>query len=649
MLAVGALTIGAAGRAVAQAEVAAWGNVEGIRVQGQVVPFETSLCAVEPGGEEVARTAKERQRPRYTRSGPRRTVATRLGALFIEQGVEDTGPGTARLDVRFSADSVASAAGGYLCVDLPRAEYAGASVQVLGSTRGGRARLTFPAAAAGQRTELLRTTARGGIRITTPKRRLEITFTEPTEVVVRGDSRRGDDDYRIYLAVLPGPAEVGRAGESSFTLSASEEIDRTPMTMTLDASRPGRAWDGLGGNFRIQNPALDPKVIDYNLANLRLAWGRVEMPWRLWHPDESVDPAAAAPEQLNPRVRQSMEMARTLAQKGMPVIVSIWFPPQWAALGPIQNGPQAGGVWGNALNPAKTERIYQSIASYLLYLKQHYGVEAVMFSFNESDLGIDVRQTAQEHAELIKGLGAFLASRGLATKMLLGDTSDANPTDFIGPAMEDPATWHFIAGVSFHSWRGWSDELLTFWGEAAKKLNVPLLVGEGSTDAGAWRYPAIFSEPRFALEEIDLYTRMLALSQPKSILQWQLTADYSLLIGGGVLGDSGELRPTQRFWNLKQLAATPAGFFLPVGCERADVSCAALGDIANGTYTVHVVNNGAARPTTLSGIPAGVRELRVWVTDQARGMVEGPRIPVTDGTARFTLDPASFTTLMADR
>ena len=62
----------------------------------------------------------------------------------------------------------------------------------------------------------------------------------------------------------------------------------------LDPSRPGRAFDGLGGNFRLQNPDIDPAVIRYNLENMRVAWGRVEMPWRSWHPDENVDPLAEA-------------------------------------------------------------------------------------------------------------------------------------------------------------------------------------------------------------------------------------------------------------------------------------------------------------------------------------------------------------------
>ncbi|MDB4883918.1 MAG: hypothetical protein JWL95_2684 [Gemmatimonadetes bacterium] len=343
-----------------------------------------------------------------------------------------------------------------------------------------------------------------------------------------------------------------------------------------------------------------------------------------------------------------MEMARTMGRKGAPVVVSAWFPPQWAVIGPLPvGGALVNGRRGNPLDPAKTERIYASLTSYLLYLRQHYGVEAAMFSFNESDLGIDVRQTPQEHDALIKGLGAYMKSKGLATKLLLGDVSDATPTWFIEPAMRDSAAWPYIGAVSYHSWRGWSDSLLTFWSDAAKRIGVPLLVGEGSTDAGAYRYPLIFQEPDMALYEIELYVRMLALSQPKSILQWQLTSDYSLLAGGGVFGDTTALRPTQRFWNLKQLASTPEQLsHLPIKCGDG-VSCAALGDARTGRYAVHLVNTGAWRPAELTGLPRGVTSLRIWTTDARRTMREGPRIPVSGGRARFRLDAASFVTVVA--
>jgi hypothetical protein len=329
----------------------------------------------------------------------------------------------------------------------------------------------------------------------------------------------------------------------------------------------------------------------------------------------------------------------------VPVVVSAWFPPAWAVLGEVRSR-HPDGAFGNPLNPAKMEQIYASLTGYLSYLKAHYGVEAVLFSFNESDLGIDVRQTAEEHRQLIKGLGAYLAAHGLATRMLLGDNSDATTTDFLRPVLADSAAWPYVGAVSFHSWRGWSDALLTFWGDAAKRLNVPLLVGEGSTDAAAWNYPDVFREPSFAMEEINLYVRILALAEPRSILQWQLTGDYAILTGGGVYGTEGPLRPTQRFWNLKQLASTPAGAFaLPVSCGSGAVTCAAFGDVAAGTYAVHLVNNGAARPVTVTGLPAGLKELRVYVTDSRRGMEEQARIPVTGGRAQLTLAAAGFTSL----
>jgi hypothetical protein len=108
-------------------------------------------------------------------------------------------------------------------------------------------------------------------------------------------------------------------------------------------------------------------------------------------------------------------------------------------------------------------------------------------------------------------------------------------------------------------------------------MNLPLLVGEGSMDAGAWRYPDIFKESTYAMAEMNLYVRILKICQPESILQWQLTADYSPLMGGGVFGDMNvPLTPTQRFWNFKQIADMPEGLFaMPVEADQNNITCAA--------------------------------------------------------------------------
>ena len=299
------------------------------------------------------------------------------------------------------------------------------------------------------------------------------------------------------------------------------------------------------------------------------------------------------------------------------------------------------------MNPMKMRSIEKSIGSYLIYLKEKYGVEPALFSFNESDLGINVRQTGQEHAELIKQFGAYFASQGITTKMLLGDNSDANSYGFVEPAIDDPDTHQYIGAVSFHSWRGCNNWTLSIWADIAKELNVPLLVAEGSNDAAAWKYPEIFLEPSYALDEIDLYIRIYSICQPSSILQWQLTADYSVLSGGGIYDTPGPLKPTQRFWNLKQLGLTSKGsFYLPITGDRPNVNYVAFGDRKDGIYSINIVNNGAERKVTLTGLPKTVTSLNIYVTDKDRGMEKEKSVRVNNETAEFTLTPASFTTLV---
>jgi len=257
--------------------------------------------------------------------------------------------------------------------------------------------------------------------------------------------------------------------------------------------------------------------------------------------------------------------------------------------------------------------------------------------------------TAQQHNVLIKGLGAYFIAHGLGTKMLLGDNSDATTYAFIDPAMNDAGALPYIGAVSFHSWRGWDTATLQKWADAASRLKLPLIVAEGSIDAAAWNYPAIFREQTYALKEISLYTRLLAICQPVSILQWQLTTDYSLLTGGGVWGDNGPLTPTQRFWNLKQLADTPPGLMaMPLTCDRPEVVCAALGDNVKGVYVLHLVNNGASRAVVLSGLPTRVKQLRVYITNKNKAVEEEQRVAVSKGMARFTLEAMSYVSLISE-
>jgi len=583
----------------AQTEVMAWSNITGIRVEGHLMSFESYLTVAGNDLENPVFTGKERQRrPQYHRDGLSQKVTTAFQGVRFEQTVTDTERGTAKVTVRAFSDTTETDRNAFFALLLDNSTLKQTGKTIILENNNVKLTLTF-------------------------SRRFEIR----------------EKDGTCYIPFFSS-LKKGTETTIDFTIRAEGPIDRNPAVIQADFSRPGKRFDGFGGNFRLQNPQMDPKVIDYCLDNMRVAWGRVEMPWANWQPFENQPPA---PDQ---RVEDAMEMARRLAARGIPVIVSAWFPPAWAVKGDIRDyWSRGGGVRAYRLDPDKKEAMYHSLADYLVYLKNHYGVEAYAFSFNESDLGIDVHHTPQEHASFIKEMGAVLAQRNLSTKILLGDNSDATTYDFIVPAMEDPATHKYIAAVSFHSWRGCDDATLKKWAGAARKLNIPLIVGEGSTDAAAHRYPQIFAESAFAFYEINLYIRICALCEPLSILQWQLTSDYSILWGDGIYGSEGLLRPTQRFWNLKQLACTPEGVFsVPVSGDTDLINSAAFGNPSNGSFALHIVNNGASRDVTFKGIPPG--EIVLYATNVQDGMKEIGRVRAQEGILKFTLPAASFISLI---
>jgi hypothetical protein len=625
----------------AQTELQPWGNITGIRIDGQLMRFESSIRVVGKDWSQISSTAKEKQRPKYIREGNTQIVTTRIDSLYFTERIEDAGIGTARVSVEFTAKADENISAVYFCIELSGDDYSEGTAQLIepapiALTDSGQNQFAaFPAS---------------GIKFVAPRRQLEIKFQEPTSSIVRKETDKDKTITRLYVPVNIGNVRSNQTVSKTFTIKASGEVDKAPISIVLNTSSSGRAFEGFGGNFRIQNPKSDPQVIDYCLKNLRVAWARVELPWAFWQPAKESNPTdSAIAGKTNPRVLQAMQMAQRLGKMGIPVILSAWFPPRWAIVGEPNFRPRADGVWGNPLDKTCMSEIYKSITDYILYLKKNYGVEVKLFSFNESDLGINIRQTGQEHADLIKGLGAYFASKGLKTKMLLGDNSDASTYEFIYPAMADPATHPYIGAISFHSWRGWEKQTLEKWADAATKMNVPLIVGEGSIDAAAWNYPAIFQEPTYALEEINLYTRILSICQPAAILQWQLTADYSLLAGGGIFGNNDSLHPTQRFWNLKQLASTPKNLFaMQVTSDRPDISCAAFGNNAKTIYSIQLVNNGTTREATLSGIPKKVKSFRMFMTDKDRAIKEGQHIKVAEGRAVFMLDSQTYTTLMSE-
>jgi|GEM_PF-1553600 len=71
-----------------------------------------------------------------------------------------------------------------------------------------------------------------------------------------------------------------------------------------------------------------------------------------------------------------------------------------------------------------------------------------------------------------------------------------------------------------------------------------------------------------------------------------------------------------------------------------------FGDHDEGMYAIHLVNNGATREATISGLPDGVSELRIFTTNTETDMEEGSPVQLQDGRTTFKLEITSFVSLM---
>lgn len=581
-------------------EVMAWSNMTGVRLEGELIDFESSLRVGTYNGKIEKSGREKQQRIRYSREGNTQKTITPMHGVEFTQTVTDIDQQT--IAIQWIAEAKEDLdEGAWFCITLPSKHYAKTRINL----------------------------QKRKVTITSPERNITLTFDRPVTSTIRDE----EGDKVLYVTLMPILKKDSKA-ELAATMTVDGIRHHENAEIVLDLSKPGKVFAGFGGNFRIQNPAKDSTVIDYCLRNMRVAFGRVEMPWALW----DMQGAEA------PHVKRSAEMARRLKQIGMPVIVSCWFPPFWAG---EQTTRSDGTARASHLKAAEYQQIFASLASYLEFLKKDYGVEADYFSFNESDLGIDVVFTPEEHRDFIKAFGQYMANRGLKTLMLLGDNSDATTFDFILPALNDSSAHKYIGAISFHSWRGCDDATLKKWAAASRQINVPLIVGEGSTDAAAHQYPDIFNESTFALYEINLYARLCAICQPLSILQWQLTSDYSLLWGDGIYRSEGPLRPTQRFFNLKQLAMTPKNAFaIPATCNKENINVVAFAKKATGEWAVHLVNNGASCEANITGLPDGVDEVTVYVTN-SQCHAEAKSLKVRDGRLTVHLPAESFVSIIA--
>ena len=86
-------------------------------------------------------------------------------------------------------------------------------------------------------------------------------------------------------------------------------------------------------------------------------------------------------------------------------------------------------------------------------------------------------------------------------------------------------------------------------------------------------------------------------------------------------------------------------FAVPVVCNKENINAAAFTKKATGEWAVHLVNNGASCEAVISGLPAGTKEVAVYVTN-SHSHAEVRLLKVTDGRLSVQLPAESFVSII---
>ena len=292
-----------------QVECTAPGNLRGIRIDGELMAFSTSIHAIAPTAVEADQGDRGRG-GQFSREGDTLTMTGNLtdgtrrrvgpsggrgrggppaaGASY-RASFKDVAPGKVDAGIQITSNTNALMQGVFFAFTLPGADYAGGSVRLIAPASAAGGPVSLASADSVDTNVYLRTSAKG-VRVISKRRQLELHFPTPVDLVVQDVGTNGNRNIEISFPLSLGNLTNGQTVRAAFTIKATGKVDKSPAKLAIDWSRPGRQFDGMGGNFRIQSPA-DAAQIQYNLDHLRVAWGRVAMPLDRWQPDEDTGPA----------------------------------------------------------------------------------------------------------------------------------------------------------------------------------------------------------------------------------------------------------------------------------------------------------------------------------------------------------------------
>src|SRR3569832_1051283 len=203
----------------AQAEFKPWGNLDGIRVKGQLMEFNTRIAVVYGDWSKMKFTGKEMQRPKYTRiSSEQQEVSTMIDSLQFTETVKNTGRGSAEITLKCVSHSEMRVEGIYFNVSLPENIYR--NIKFTADDK----ELSFPNS--DKEGEYFRSNAKK-IGWTAPSQSIQVTADTISAVFARNDTGRSHPYIRFYFPVCSGELHPGQAFLRTYAIKVSGNVDES--------------------------------------------------------------------------------------------------------------------------------------------------------------------------------------------------------------------------------------------------------------------------------------------------------------------------------------------------------------------------------------------------------------------------------------
>ncbi len=255
-------------------------------------------------------------------------------------------------------------------------------------------------------------------------------------------------------AVAQDVTFVQAEGDELTCETSSVDSTSTPnktLTLRMEPEQVLYKVQGMGGNYVFGG--VTGAVAQYTLSHVSFTYARTQMLLQDFEdfsnaadPDAGAAQAVDAADVEGSNFRKTMAIERVLAKRKIPSIISVWRVPAWMRGKALQGN-------GERVPPDKYPDLAAAVGQYLLHLRDEYGCEPVAFSFNEPDMGVHLKFTAEEHRDVIKCVGAHLEKLGLKTRMVLGDlVHPAHSVKYLRPAVADEEALRYVGVLSFHSW-----------------------------------------------------------------------------------------------------------------------------------------------------------------------------------------------------